>query len=177
MDDLTIRPEHMGDYPAIRELVVAAFGSEGEGDLVDNIRASSNFIPELALVAELDGAVVGHIMISRVDLVEGDIQRQVHSMAPVAVAPDSQGRGIGGQLVTTATAKANDLDIPLVVLEGSPAYYRRFGFEHSVPHGIRIDLPNWAPPEAAQVIRLDNYDPSIRGLVVYPPAFDLGGEA
>ncbi|MEY2405696.1 MAG: putative acetyltransferase, partial [Acidimicrobiaceae bacterium] len=42
----------------------------------------------------------------------------------------------------------------------------------SVPHGIRIDLPSWASPEAAQVLRLRSYDPSIRGRVVYPPAFD-----
>jgi putative acetyltransferase len=60
---------------------------------------------------------------------------------------------------------------PLVILEGSPVYYGRFGFEHSVLHGIHIKLPSWAPPEAAQVLRLNTYDPAIRGQVVYPPAF------
>ena len=59
-----------------------------------------------------------------------------------------------------------------MVLEGSPAYYGRLGFEHSVKYGIRINLPDWAPPEAAQMMRLTNYDPTIRGTVVYPPAFD-----
>ena len=61
---------------------------------------------------------------------------------------------------------------PLVVLEGSPLYYGHLGFEHSVPHGIHITLPDWAPPEAAQIMRLRNYDASLRGHLVYPPAFD-----
>ena len=65
---------------------------------------------------------------------------------------------------------------PLVVLEGDPRYYGRFGFEHSVPHGIHITLPSWAPPQAAQVVLLTDYDPAIRGRVVYPPAFDEATE-
>ena len=70
------------------------------------------------------------------------------------------------------TARVDEDGEPLVVLEGSPSYYGRFGFEHSVPRGIHINLPDWAPPEAAQILRLRTYDASIRGYVVYPPAFD-----
>jgi putative acetyltransferase len=61
---------------------------------------------------------------------------------------------------------------PLVVLEGSPVYYARLGFEYSVPLGITITLPSWAPAEAAQLLRLRGYDPAIKGHVEYPPAFD-----
>ena len=57
------------------------------------------------------------------------------------------------------------------MLEGAPSFFGRFGFEHSVRYGITIDLPSWAPPEAAQVMRLGTYDPAIHGRVVYPPAF------
>ena len=60
----------------------------------------------------------------------------------------------------------------LVVLEGNPKYYGRLGFEPSAPQGITITLPSWAPPEAAQLMRLGSYDPAIRGHVIYPPAFD-----
>jgi hypothetical protein len=47
---------------------------------------------------------------------------------------------------------------PLIVLEGSPGYYSRFGIEYAVPFGITIELPDWAPPEAVQVLRLSRYD-------------------
>ena len=91
---------------------------------------------------------------------------------PLAVAPDFQGRSRERARARVA-ARVDERGEPLIVLEGSPAYYGRFGFESSVAHGIRITLPEWAPPEAAQVLRLRNYDPAIRGLVVYPPAFDV----
>ncbi len=171
-DDLTIRAEVPGDRDAIAEVVESAFGSPAEARLVERIRASPNFVPELSIVAELSGRVVGHVMISYVALHDRDAQRRIASLAPLAVAPDTQGRGIGAALVREVTGRADARGEPLVVLEGSPRYYGRFGFEHSVLHGIEITLPSWAPPESAQVFRLGAYDPSLRGLVVYPPAFD-----
>ncbi|MGW5237611.1 hypothetical protein ACWEOW_01620 [Monashia sp. NPDC004114] len=57
-----------------------------------------------------------------------------------------------------------------MVLEGSPRYYGRLGFTFAPAHGITIDLPGWAPREAAQVYRLSRYDPEFRGRVEYPPA-------
>lgn len=169
-----IRTERPSDFDAIRGVVTEAFGSEAEADLVDGIRASEHYLPELSLVAELDGSVVGHVMISRVTLVDGEQQLVAHSMAPVSVAPAHQGRGIGGALVRRGIELADEAGLPLVLLEGSPTYYTRFGFEHSVPHGIHFDLPEWAPAEAAQVVPLTNYDPTIQGRVEYPHAFDVG---
>ena len=92
------------------------------------------------------------------------------------VAPSFQRRGIGAALVREVVWRADDAGEPLVVLEGNPSYYARLGFEHSVPLGIDIDLPAWAPAEAAQMLRLRTYDPSIRGHLVYPPAFDIASE-
>ena len=169
----TIRAERAGDEPAIGAVVTAAFESVGHGDLVAAIRASPNFVPELSLVAEADDVIVGHVMISHVLLDHASTQRRVASLSPLAVAPEHQRRGIGSMLVRAVTARADELGEPLVVLEGDPGYYSRFGFEPAVPFGIHITLPSWAPPEAAQVLRLRGYDPSIRGDVVYPPAFDL----
>lgn len=167
----TIRAEQAADFDAIRRVVEAAFGSEAEADLVDAIRDSEHYIPELSLVAELDGAIVGHVMVSRVGLVDGTRRHVAHSMAPVAVAPDHQGRGVGGAMIRRGIELADAMGLPMILLEGSPTYYRRFGFEHSVPHGIHFDLPDWAPAEAAQVVLLGAYDPSVRGRVDYPPAF------
>ncbi len=169
---MTIRPERPGDHDVIADVVAAAFGSAAEARLVEAIRASSHYVPELSLVAEVEGHIAGHVMVSFVTLRDDATQHHVASLSPRAVAPKFQGRGIGSALVREVTTRADDRGEPLVVLEGSPAFYERLGFEHSVPHGIEIALPSWAPPEAAQILRLRHYDPSIRGRVVYPPAFE-----
>ncbi len=166
-----IRPEMPADCAAIARVVERAFGSPNEARLVDAIRASENFVAGWSLVAIEGERVVGHVMVSYVVLADGDVGRRVPTLSPLAVDPDRQQRGIGAALVRAVVARVDAAGEPLVVLEGSPIYYGRFGFEFAVPLGITIDLPDWAPPEAAQVMKLRNYDPSIRGHVVYPPAF------
>lgn len=172
-----IRPESPADHDAIRRVVAAAFGSATEADLVERIRASEQYVPELALVAEAgpDGEIVGHTMISHAVLRHADGNRPIVMLSPLAVAPHHQRCGIGAALVRSAIRGADELGEPLVVLEGSPAYYGRLGFEPALPHGIELPLPDWAPPEAGQLIRLtsdDPADPTLRGAVVYPAAFD-----
>jgi release factor glutamine methyltransferase len=98
-------------------------------------------------------------------------RRRIACLSPLAVAPEWHGYRIGPALVRAVLLRAEARGESLVVLEGSPAFYRRLGFEYSVPYGIRITLPQWAPAEAAQIFRLRAYDPAIRGLVVYPQAF------
>ena len=177
--DVEIRPENTADHEQIRRVVADAFGSEVEPDLVERIRASPEFVSEMALVAEVvdeHGArIAGHVMISGASMQHDRGARRIVMLSPLAVAPAYQGRGVGGALVRAATAVADQLGEPLVVLEGSPKYYAWFGFDPADRHGITIHLPDWAPPEAAQVLRLGAYvdsDPTLRGTVVYPPAFD-----
>ena len=169
---VTCRAERLEDHRAISDVVAAAFGSRAEAELVENIRESEYFIPQLSVVAESDGRIVGHVMISHATLQSPDGERPVAMLSPLAVDPDFRRRGIGSSLVRSVTAEADALGEPLVVLEGSPRFYGRLGFEHSLLYGIEITLPSWAPPEAAQVIRLSNWSLSIRGRVRYPPAFD-----
>jgi putative acetyltransferase len=169
--DITIRAEQPGDVAAIAEVVEAAFGSPLEARLVDAIRTSPEFVPKLSLVAELGGRVVGHVMISGASLEDERGRRDIVMLSPLAVAPDLQRRGIGSALVGEVTARADRRGDPLVVLEGSPVFYGRLGFEPAAPLGIHITLPEWAPPEAAQVMRLRAYEPSLHGRVVYSPAF------
>ena len=174
--EVSIRPERPDDFAAIRALVTAAFESEAEADLVDAIRRSRQYIAEMALVAELGDELVGHVMISGSTLRSDARDRPIVTLAPLAVAPSHQGSGIGSALVRAATAVAAERGEPLVVLEGNPVYYRRFGFEPSYDHGIEMTPPDWAPREAGQVLRLEAYDASLTGLVVYPPAFDVVAE-
>lgn len=168
---VSIRPERPTERAQIRDVLTAAFGSPAVARLVESIRASPCFLPHLSLVALLDEQVVGHVMISDAELHDGPATRQVANLSPLAVHPRHQGAGIGSALVREAIVVADELGEPLVVLEGAPDFYGRLGFEHSRCHGIEIPIPSWAPPEAAQVRILRAYDPSIRGRVVYPPAF------
>ncbi len=116
-----IRPEADADRAAIRSVVGAAFGSRVEPDLVEAIRASDRFVPELSLVAEIDGEIVGHILVSYVDL-EPDSVR-VLQVAPLAVAPTRQRRGVGSALMRKALRLAEERGAPLVLVEGDPRYY------------------------------------------------------
>jgi putative acetyltransferase len=175
-DGIPIRAERPGDVDDIAAVVEAAFNSSVEARLVAAIRASENFLPELSLVAEAEGRIVGHVMVSVVHLHHGDRRHRIASLSPLAVAPEHQRRGIGSALVREVTARADSSAEPVVVLEGDPAFYGRLGFQPSEGYGIHIPLPSWAPPEAAQVLPLGNYDSSIRGHLVYPPAFDEARE-
>lgn len=172
-----IRPTSPDDHDAIRRVVAAAFESDAEADLVERIRASREYEPAMDLVAELDDVgIVGHVMISRtlIRSVDGH-ERSIVMLSPLAVSPAAQRGGIGGDLVRAATAIADQRGEPLVVLEGDPAYYSRFGFVAAHDHGIVLPLPDWAPPAAAQVMLLRSYDPTddtLRGTVSYPTAFD-----
>lgn len=168
--DYEIRVERPDDVDAIATVVAAAFGSPFEAQMVADIRASGDFVPELSLVAEHDGEIVGHVLVSSVALHDGDNHHRVPCLSPLAVVSTHERQGIGSALVRDVVARVDALGEPFVVLEGSPAYYGRLGFEYSVPFGVHITLPDWAPPEAAQISRLSHYDPAIRGLVVYPKA-------
>jgi putative acetyltransferase len=163
------RPEH---YAAIREVVRTAFEHhQSVADLVELIRASPQYLPALALVALRDGDPVGHVMISRAELDDDGVRCGVLTLSPLAVAPAWQGRGIGGRLVLDVLARAEATGEALVTLEGSPRYYPRFGFRPAGEFGVSIQLPDWAPPEAAMAYPLTGYRPECRGRVVYPPAF------
>jgi putative acetyltransferase len=168
-----VRPERAGDFAAIDAVLRDAFG--GEGDLVvrlvAGIRGSAAAIPELALVAEDDSGVVGHTMLSWVGL-EGGPRDRLLVLTPLAVRGDRQRQGVGAQLVAELISLAEGAAEPLIVVEGVPAYYPRFGFERASALGIERPYEK-IPDEAFMVRRLPAYDPAIRGRVAYPPAFDF----
>jgi putative acetyltransferase len=164
---VTIRPEIAADADAVRRVHALAFApSAGEARLVDGLRVEGANVPDLCLVAEEGRDVVGHVMLSRAALGSGHV---VLVLAPVAVAPERQGAGIGSALVREALARAGETRYGLVVLLGHPAYYPRFGFE---PAGaLGVESPDDVPSEAWMAYRLPSYEPAMRGLVTYADAF------
>jgi putative acetyltransferase len=171
-----LRRATRSDHGAIGQVVGEAFGGPVEAKLVRMIRESPHHVPGLEVVAERDGEVVGHTMLSYVELDDGSVRHRVLSLSPLAVAPRAQRHGVGSALVREVLALADGRDEPLVLVEGSPVYYGRLGFEDARTFGIRFDLPGWAPAHAGQVYRLGAYHRSLRGVVVYPPAFAAAAE-
>ena len=170
-DRLLIRPERAADHPAVADVVRRAFVRQPDdvASFVERIRASEHFIPELALVAEDDSGVIAHVMLSWVG-VEGGSRPRILNLTPMSVRPDRQRRGVGTRLIRDALGRAEAAGEPLVMVEGIPGYYPRFGFEPAIPLGFVSPDPK-VPDEAFLVKRLVGYTPDLAGRIVYPAAF------
>jgi putative acetyltransferase len=166
---LLVRPEAERDFDAIDAVVAAAFGRDAEARLVRAIRASPEYVPDLALVAEEDGRVVGHVMLSYARL-RGDRDHRVLALAPVSVAPERQRSGIGIALVRAALERADSRGDGLVVVLGHAEYYPKFGFQSARRLGVEPPSED-IPDDVFMALRLSGYDPSMRGRIEYPPAF------
>jgi putative acetyltransferase len=163
---IAVRAEEPNDREAIRRVHEAAFGQPDEADLVDRLRADGDIVPELCLVAERDGVVMGHIAFSRARLDEGV---EVLALAPVGVLPEHQGEGAGSALNRAGLERAAATGFPLVVVLGHAGYYPRFGFEPAAPLGVLA--PFDVPGENWMALRLPAYRPEARGTVRYAAAF------
>ncbi|MDX2096617.1 MAG: N-acetyltransferase [Leptolyngbyaceae cyanobacterium bins.59] len=164
-----IRPEQAEDQPTIATLHQQAFGRENEAQLVERIRHSDRYVPELSLVAEKEGAIVGHGLFSYVDLV-GPSRSWVLALAPIAVHPDYQRQGIGSALIEAGIELAETSGEPLINVLGHPEFYARLGFEPALQYRIACSLS--VPDEAFLVRPLLRYSEDYKGIVVYPPAFE-----
>jgi predicted N-acetyltransferase YhbS len=139
---LIIRQERPSEYYTVSNLVKLAFQtakvSNGtEQNFVDKLRESSNYIPELALVAEQDGKIVGHIMLTKTTVATSERKIEALLIAPLSVALEYRSRGIGSKLVLASFDVAKNLGYSAVFVVGAPEFYGRFGFKTSVSFGIR----------------------------------------
>ncbi|MGE5417527.1 MAG: GNAT family N-acetyltransferase [Acidobacteriota bacterium] len=170
---MNIRPEKPDDYDQIYLVNKTAFNSDYEPKLVDRLRKSSWVTPQLSIVAEKEGEVIGHSLFSEVEIVAEDgYDTIILSLGPVAVLPEYQGQGIGGKLIRAGIIKARELGYKAVVLVGHPSYYLRFGFVPAYPEGIETSLE--VPDEAFMVLELQpGALGRIKGMIHYPPEWEL----
>jgi putative acetyltransferase len=133
VNHILIRAEEENDLVAVHAIHVSAFETPSEANLVDTLREQAH--PVISLVAEEKGAIIGHIMFSPVSL-SGHPGLKVMGLAPMAVAPERQCKGIGSALVRAGLEQCRQLGFDAVVVLGHPEYYPRFGFSPSSRFGI-----------------------------------------
>jgi predicted N-acetyltransferase YhbS len=141
-DTLIIRQEKPSDFQEIYDLVKAAFqtaqvSNGDEQDYVNKLRANGSYIPELALVAEEDAKLVGHIMLTKTNVMTESSKFEALLLAPLSVALEYRKRGIGSNLVNEGFRLAKHLGYTAVFVVGNPAFYGRFGFKSSVLLGVK----------------------------------------
>ena len=157
-----------GEYAAIRTVNAAAFGGSEEADLVDGLRAGEYVL--ISLVAELEGAIVGHTMFSRMWIQTPQERVSAVALAPVAVLPEHQRKGIGSLLIQRGLELLRDRREKIVIVLGHPEYYPRFGFSTGAAKSLESPFPR----EAFMAMELSaGALEGIRGSVVYPPPFGI----
>jgi len=147
---IVIRSEGEGDRLGVRGINEAAFGQPAEADLVDALRSAG--AAEVSLVAEADGQIVGHILFSPVSLAEAGKSLKISALAPLAVLPPYQRRGIGSLLVKQGLEDCRRVGVQAVVVLGHPDYYPRFGFRRASAFGLRCEFNT--PDEAFMALEL-----------------------
>jgi putative acetyltransferase len=164
--NIVVREERPADAAAIGEVARRAFRQEDEARLVGALRAEG--YGRLSLVATTGQQVIGHVLFSRIWIDRPQGRLDVVALAPLAVLPEFQGRGVGSALVGEGLARCREQGERLVLVLGDPVYYARFGFQ--VELAARLDCP-YAGPHFMGLELVPHSLPA-GGCVVYSPPFE-----
>ena len=165
---LTIRRETPKDIDSIRYVNEQAFGQKEEAEIIDKLRKRD--VVTLSLVAVQTDQIVGHILFSPVSVESEYSSFEAITLAPMAVLPEYQRKGIGSQLVRVGLEECRRLGHEIVVVLGHPDYYPRFGFVPAKPKGISCEFE--VPNEAWMVLELrEGALAGRKGTVKFQPEF------
>ena len=159
----TIREATESELGDVLYVERAAFGSEEEPELVRNLLLDPSAKPFLSLLAIEEGRAVGHILFTNASLVETQYTVAISLLAPLAVVPDFQGQGIGGQLIQSGLERLSTSGIDLVFVLGHPGYYPRYGFKPASPLGFETPYP--IPAQDADAWMVQALRPNVIGTV------------
>lgn len=172
---LNIRQEETKDHQAVFSLITSAFHNIEESDhkeqlLVERLRQSEAFIPELSLVAEAENTIIGYILLTKVEIISDTYSCVSLGLAPLAVHPSFQKKGVGSLLIQEAHRRAIQMGYTSVVVLGHKDYYSRFGYRKALDFGIHF--PFDVPEEYCMVIELiPNGLKEVHGTVKYAEPF------
>ena len=166
---ILVRAETADDLGAVRRINEQAFDGAAEAELVDALRRRGAVT--LSLVAEIDGEVVGHILFSPATIVSDGEQVPAVALAPMAVMPTHQRRGVGSRLVDEGLRLLSEAGHGIVVVLGHANYYPRFGFRTASELGIGC---SYDVPDEVFMVRLlrENAWSDRTGTVRYRAEFD-----
>lgn len=117
-----------------------------ERRLVEEIRQEAYYIPELDMVAEEDGHMIGHFILSKFPI-NGQHVNEMLLLSPVSVAIDKQRQGIGLEMLKQGLERAKAMGYKGVIVEGNPKFYGHLGFRTSTEFGIYASEKNLPPKE------------------------------
>ena len=162
---VTVRQELPTDYRAVEELTREAFWNlyapgAIEHYLLPSIRGHADYRPELSMVLELDGEIIGSIIFTESKVVgEDGVKHKTLTFGPVCIAPEYHRQGFGRQLIEYAIAQAHKTDYPAIIIAGFPHHYQPYGFIGAKKYTI-------AMPDG-------NYYTGIMALPLYEGALDI----
>lgn len=169
---MIIREEKATDYEIIYSVVKKAFDSAehadgNEPELVNKLRKGLSYIPELSLVSETDGRIVGHILFTKARVNDNTVL----ALAPLSVLPEYQRQGIGTALINEGHKIAKALGYKYSIVLGSEKFYPRAGYVPAAAFGIQP--PFNVPRENFMAFKLDESAPDIHGTVEYAKEFGI----
>jgi len=167
---MIIRLEQPGDSKDIREINEKAFGRPQEANIIDALRKNCGEV--LSLVAVEKEEIVGHVFFSPATIEGKHGIVKGMGLAPMAVLPEFQRRGIGSQLVKAGIKELRKTRCPFIIVLGHPEYYPRFGFEPATRFGIKSQWEG-IPDDVFMILWLDtSMVNQITGTAKYRSEFD-----